>query len=86
MREVYYRVNQISEAPEWGAMVRIWWEAELPMAYVSAPNEETSSVPDDPDLTLFRAGLLRAQHDLLGVFVWLEDDALWREEWGDLVQ
>jgi hypothetical protein len=29
---------------------------------------------------------LRAQHDLLGVFVWLEDDALWRQEWGDLVQ
>lgn len=86
MREIYYRVNRPSEVPAWGAMVQIWWEADLPTAYVAAPRGEIASVPDDPDLTLFRAGLLRAQLDLLGVFVWLEDDALWRDEWGDLVQ
>jgi len=85
MREIYYRVNGLSEVPAWGAMVQIWREDDLTMGYVSAPDGEPPSAPDGADMTLFRAGVIRAQHDLLGVFVWLEDESLWLDEWGELV-
>ena len=58
--------------------------ALTPTADVTTWGVECTPFPTDPDLALIRAGLARARFDLLGIFVWVEDEGLWSPEWGDL--
>lgn len=85
MREVYYRVESVDEVPRTAAFVRIWRDGALPTAEVTIWGIECTTFPTDPDVALVRAGVARARYELLGVFVWVEDESLWHHEWGDLV-
>lgn len=48
--------------------------------------DDAPPVVTDPDLALVLASLALGQHDLYGLFVWLEDRVLWQDEWGSLVR
>lgn len=81
MRDVYYRIESLRDAPVNGALVRIWRDTGTLKALwtISGVTEA-----DRPDIALFCATLARVQLDLIGVFVWLADDNLWQSEWGEL--
>lgn len=86
MRDIYYRVTAVADVPRSGALVRIWCDSGLLMADVTTWGVDCTEFPTDPDMALVRASLARARYDLLGIFVLIEDEALWHPEWGELRQ
>lgn len=81
MQDVYYRIESLRDVPVNGAMVRIWRDGGAVKALWTIGGITEA---DRPDMALFCATLARVQLDLIGVFVWVADDALWQAEWGDL--
>ena len=82
MRDRYYRLSSCSDLPPRTGLVRIYRRSVAVVAQVDGDDE---AVEAEPDLILFRAALLRLRLNLVGIFVWLEDKALWQADWGDLV-
>ena len=82
MRDRYYRLSSCSDLPPRTGLVRIYRRGAAVVAQVDGDDE---AVEAEPDLILFRAALLRLRLNLAGIFVWLEDTALWQTNWGDLV-
>lgn len=84
MRDIYYQVSTVADVPPSGAFVRIWLDDGMPTADVTTWGVECTELPTDPDLALVRASLARTRYDLLGIFVWVENETLWLPEWGEL--
>lgn len=85
MRQTYRQVISSSEVPPNAAFIRLWLDRGATRAELET-GDDAPPVVTDPDLALFLASLALAQHDLYGLFVWLEDRVLWQDEWGSLVR
>jgi len=83
MRENYRQVADAADILPDSALIRMWREGEHIRAALRVGRDEETSITD-PDLALFRASLALCQCDLRGLFVWLEDEAIWQDEWGIL--
>lgn len=82
MRDRYYRLATPTDLLPGAALVRIYRQEGQVLARLEG---DTEQVEAEPDLILFRAALLRLRQNLVGIFVWLEDQSLWKGNWGDLV-
>lgn len=82
MRDRYYRLRQEQDVPRNGVLVRIYASGEAARSRIDGDLERAEAAPD---LMLFRAALARLHDGLVGIFVLLETEDLWQDEWGDLV-
>ena len=82
MRDRYYRLKSPSDLPPKAVLVHVYRRLGQVLARLEgdAPEDEAQ-----PDLILFRAALERLRENLVGIFVTIEDEALWQAHWGDLV-
>ena len=82
MRDRYYQLQSPADLPADAALVRIYRRNWHALARLDDDDEEMEA---EPDLILFRAALMRLRRELVGIFVYLEDETLWQAHWGDLV-
>jgi|GEM_PF-2756141 hypothetical protein len=82
MPENYRQLADPAEMLPDSALIRMWREGGHIRAALVLDAEDAP--PTDPDLALFQASLALAQLDLRCLFVWLEDSAIWQDEWGIL--
>lgn len=82
MRDRYYRVSSASEALPGAVLVHVYCRLGQVLAHVEGEDEDDAA---QPDLVLFRAALERLRQGRVGIFVVMEDAALWQQHWGDLV-
>jgi hypothetical protein len=85
MRQTYRQVISRNEVPPNAAFIRLWRDEGRARAEV-VTGDDAPPVVTDPDLALFMANLALNQHDLYGLFVCLDDRALWQDEWGNLAR
>jgi hypothetical protein len=83
MRDRYYRLASSSQLPQGAVLVHLYHRLGRVLARVEGDIEEDEA---QPDLILFRAALMRLRENAVGIFVLLEDAALWQHGWGDLVE
>ena len=83
MRDRYYRLTSPADLPPKRVLVHMYRRHREMLARLDddEPGDEAQ-----PDLILFRAALERLRQNLVGIFVTLEDELLWRAHWGDLVE
>jgi hypothetical protein len=86
MRETYRQVRGRAQVPPNAALIRLWRQDGRAVADVDFGDAGTAPRPTDPDMALLMASLALAHHDLTGLFVLIEDPALWDEHWGNLVR
>ena len=82
MRDRYYRLMDAADLPPQAVLVRIRGDNGALLASILGDAEDVDS---PPDLVLFRAALLRLQHNLSAIFILLDDPAHWQADWGDLI-
>ncbi|GEM_PF-1338743 len=81
MRDRYYRLLPGSTLPSRARLVRISCSNGRALARLEGEPDEADGAPD---LILFRAALARIRHEIVAIFIRLEDGVEWDPQWGDL--